>query len=561
MSSTAALTFNKYDLLSKKIVLSSIFLCQNFATFKAIDPKLKTSSQVTWNQPLGYETNISIYNPLVKKKTKLVLQNENCVKWYSCGPTVYDSAHIGHASSYIRLDIIRRILSNVFGLNVFYLMGITDIDDKIIARSNETKEDFRTLAKRYEVEFFQDLSNLNVLPPTMTVRVSDHIPEIISFVKGIMQTDRAYKAKSGSVYFSTQKFPRYGKLRSLVEGEDEEGMKSGEKEHPHDFSLWKAAKPQEPHWDSPWGPGRPGWHIECSAMASKVLGPSLDIHSGGQDLVFPHHENEEAQSCVYHDTSQWVNYWLHTGHLQVKGDVKMSKSLKNTISISEFLKSYTSNHLRMLCLLSPYRHGIDYSTEAMKTAENCCHRIQSFVDECQLYLAGLKGSTDIDEPFVLKQVQETKKLVENYLADDFDTPRAMTEILKFVTSVNSMIGKPVIDAASSNVNARPVAIASAMNFVKDIFATLGITFASDKGGAADHQKLSSVLDATMDFRSQVREVALHPDMAAAAKPQRQQLLQSCDQFRDDLAAAGVEIKDHRSQKSTWSLKDIAVTQE
>uniref|UniRef100_A0A1B6FV68 cysteine--tRNA ligase n=1 Tax=Cuerna arida TaxID=1464854 RepID=A0A1B6FV68_9HEMI len=538
------------NILVKKVIIGSLVFCQNFAgsCIALSETVPKPASHSKWHEPIGYDSDILIYNPLIKQKSKLLLQVENTIKWYSCGPTVYDSAHIGHASCYVKLDIIRRILTSVFNLDVFYLMGITDIDDKIILRSNEAKEDFQSLAERYKVEFFNDLEKLNVLPPTMTVKVSDHIPDIISFIEKILEKGHAYVAPSGSVYFAVEGFPSYGKLRPPQLSESPE-KPNPEKRSPLDFTLWKAAKAGEPKWNSPWAPGRPGWHIECSAMASKVLGPRLDIHSGGQDLVFPHHQNEEAQSCAYHNTSQWVNYWLHTGHLSVKGDVKMSKSLKNTVSISQLLEKYSSNHFRMLCLLSPYRNSIEYSEETMGTAVGNCRRVESFLDECELYLSGVKRTGSVDEVAVIKMIQDTKTAVRRHLADDFDTPRAIDEVLRFVSAINTMLGSPSSELTSHSV----VAIASASNFVKNTLTQLGFSLESDQGGREDVRKLTSVLDATVAFRSSVREVALHPEMV---KPRRAQLLKACDTLRMALSETGVEVKDHKSQKSTWSLKDV-----
>ncbi|KAL1139039.1 hypothetical protein AAG570_009100 [Ranatra chinensis] len=305
-----------------------------------------------WRLPGGHETDLRIYNLCEKKKVKLITNRKNLVSWYTCGPTVYDSAHIGHACCYVKLDILRRILQDFLNLKVVMVMGVTDIDDKIIARANECNENFNVVSRQYEKEFFDDISSLGVLSPSKVGRVTDYIPEIICFVRKIVESGYGYSTSDVSSY------PFYGKLVPTPE-KNTLGCVLGtnEKRSPLDFALWKGAKLGEPSWNSPWGPGRPGWHIECSTIASILLGPNIDLHSGGVDLIFPHHENEEAQSCAYHDTKQWVNYWIHTGHLYLKGDVKMSKSLKNTISIKDFLSEYTSDDLRMFCLISPYRNG------------------------------------------------------------------------------------------------------------------------------------------------------------------------------------------------------------
>nr|CAD7426019.1 unnamed protein product [Timema monikensis] len=236
------------------------------------------------------------------------------------------------------------------------VMGITDIDDKIIHRAAELGEDINTLTRRFEAEFHEDMAKLNIKPATIITRVTDFVPRIISFVQEIVDKGNGYVTVDGSVYFDTSQFDRYGKLFPVSMNE-EPAQPSVDKKSPLDFALWKGAKPHEPSWLSPWGPGRPGWHIECSTMASAMFGRTMDLHSGGVDLLFPHHENEEAQSCVHHGVSQWVNYWLHSGHLHLKGNTKMSKSLKNTISIRDFLTKFTANEFRVFCLLSRYRNG------------------------------------------------------------------------------------------------------------------------------------------------------------------------------------------------------------
>nr|CAD7412776.1 unnamed protein product [Timema poppensis] len=317
---------------------------------------VRTQSNAKWILPSGHDTNIYVYNCITKKKVPLILKNPNYASWYMCGPTVYDSAHIGHACCYMKFDIIRRILCNHFDINVVMVMGITDIDDKIIHRAAELGEDINTLTRRFEAEFHEDMAKLNIKPATIITRVTDFVPRIISFVQEIVDKGNGYVTADGSVYFDTSQFDRYGKLFPVSMNE-EPAQPAVDKKSPLDFALWKGAKPNEPSWLSPWGPGRPGWHIECSTMASAMFGRTMDLHSGGVDLLFPHHENEEAQSCVHHGVSQWVNYWLHSGHLHLKGDTKMSKSLKNTISIRDFLTKFTANEFRVFCLLSRYRNG------------------------------------------------------------------------------------------------------------------------------------------------------------------------------------------------------------
>ena len=310
-----------------------------------------------WINPLDslkdkpiYRTGLKVNNSLCNEKVEFVTKNgDRTLNWYMCGPTVYDSAHLGHARTYLTFDILRRILSSYFNYDVNLCMNITDIDDKIIKRSNEQNIEFSKFAKMWEDDFFKDMRNLNVLYPNHITRVSEYIPEIIDFIKVIMDKGYAYENK-GSVYFDIDAYKKGGhmyaklvpqdKVQNIEELEEAEGALSkdtiNDKKNKGDFALWKASKPGEPFWASPWGNGRPGWHIECSVMCSSVFGTSLDIHSGGIDLRFPHHDNEIAQTEAHDESKQWINYFLHTGHLKIEG-LKMSKSLKNFKKISEAL--------------------------------------------------------------------------------------------------------------------------------------------------------------------------------------------------------------------------------
>lgn len=313
----------------------------------------------TLKEPI-FRTGLVVNNSLCNKKVEFVTCKGNkTINWYMCGPTVYDSPHLGHARTYLTFDIIRRILSNYFNYDVNLCMNITDIDDKIIKRSNEEKKNFNEFARHWENVFFQDMRSLNVMYPNYITRVSEYIPEIISFIKVILQKGYAYE-NNGSVYFDIEKYKEgghmYAKLvpqdknKNLDELQEAEGVLSkdntNEKKNKGDFALWKASKKDEPFWDSPWGKGRPGWHIECSVMNYSIFGKSLDIHSGGIDLKFPHHDNEIAQTEAHDESKQWINYFLHTGHLKIEG-LKMSKSLKNFKKISDFINLYSPNAFRL----------------------------------------------------------------------------------------------------------------------------------------------------------------------------------------------------------------------
>lgn len=510
-----------------------------------------------WKLPSGYETNISVYNCITDSKVPLILKNSNYMSWYMCGPTVYDSAHLGHACCYVKFDIIRRILSSYFNINVVMMMGVTDIDDKIINRAAERKEDPKKLADYYEKKFFEDMANLNIQPPSVVTKVTNFIPEIINFIQKIIDKKQAYIAVDGSVYFDTLSFDRYGKLSTYI---PREGIIPEQKKSLMDFALWKGSKPGEPWWASPWGPGRgrPGWHIECSAMASSVFGSNIDFHSGGIDLLFPHHENEEAQSCAFHGVEQWVNYWLHSGHLHVKGEEKMSKSLKNTISITDFLSSFSANEFRIFCLLSPYRDGMEYTDTLMQNAVAITKKIESFLTDSEAYIKGYTAHGDIDESQLLESLSNTKVKVLRALSDDFDTATAMSALTSLIGSANKMLHQRPQTISQPVRN--PAAVAAVVTYVRQSLEKFGFTFKSRKESSLQYvdgsQHIDGILDNIVQFRNQVRIYALDPPQAEnkTRDLKDEALLQACDSLRDNLLSAGVQIKDH-GKMSTWSYTE------
>ena len=316
---------------------------------------------------------IQLYNTLTNKKEPLETLEPGVVKMYVCGPTVYHKAHIGHAMSAMVFDIIRRYLE-YRGYEVRFAMNFTDVDDKIIKRANEMCVDPFKLAEGYIDDFQQDMKDLNIKPATYNPRATQEIDEIIKIGQGLVDKGYAYPL-DGDVYFRVRKDPGYGKLS----GRNIDDMRSGfrkevddRKEDPLDFALWKSAKPGEPSWESPWGPGRPGWHIECSAMNHHLFGDSIDIHGGGNDLIFPHHENEIAQSECY-TGKPFARYWMHNGMLRLGGE-KMSKSLGNIISIQDFLKDHSANSFRYLILNSAYRNPILFDKDTLAQAEKAVDR-------------------------------------------------------------------------------------------------------------------------------------------------------------------------------------------
>ncbi|XP_074913607.1 putative cysteine--tRNA ligase, mitochondrial isoform X3 [Buteo buteo] len=530
-----------------------------------------------WVPPAGWDSGIVAYNSRSRSKEPLVLATGGVATWYSCGPTVYDRAHLGHASSYVRFDIIRRIMTRFFGIEVIMVMGITDIDDKIIKRANEMNISPVALARIYEEDFKQDMAALKVLPPTVYMRVTDNIPQIISFIKTIIASGQAYATSQGNVYFDVKSWGRrYGVLTTIYPDTQDEAVDT-DKRHGKDFALWKAARPQELSWTSPWGKGRPGWHIECSTISSAVFGKQLDIHTGGKDLAFPHHENEIAQCEVYHQCEQWGNYFLHSGHLHVKGSQeKMSKSLKNFITIKDFLKKFSSDQFRMFCLRSRYSSAVEFSDDSMDDAKHLLQAISSFIRDANAYIKGQLVCDPVREDILWERLANTKVTVKAAFADDFDTSRAVAAIMDLIHHGNRQLKAVTKDAGSPRSS---VVYGSIISYIEGFFNALGMSFGERQValGGDNSAVLSNVIDELVRFRAKVRHYALAlPEEADAVpmegavaaegakqeqKEKRQQLirerkplLEACDSLRGDLAAFGIHIKD-RAAVSTWEIEE------
>jgi cysteinyl-tRNA synthetase len=369
---------------------------------------------------------MKIYNTLSSRKEDFIPQ-EDTVKMYVCGVTPYAPSHLGHAMSYIVFDTIRRYLE-FRGYKVKYVQNFTDIDDKIIARSNESGISSKELAQRFIDQYFTDMDALNIKRADKYPKATEEIPKIIEVITGLLKNGHAYQA-GGDVYFRVTSDPDYGKLshRTL------DGMIAGArveigeaKEHPLDFVLWKAAKPGEPQWHSPWGPGRPGWHIECTAMSLKYLGQTLDIHGGGQDLIFPHHENEIAQSESFTGVKPFVRHWLHNGLLQL-GEEKMSKSTGKLVTISEALAKYSPDALRLWVLSSIYRSPITYSDENLEAIEKGVERLLRTTASIEAWNYTATSSIDA-QPY-------RKRFIEA-MDDDFGTPQAIAALFDLAREIN-----------------------------------------------------------------------------------------------------------------------------
>ncbi len=367
---------------------------------------------------------IKIYNTLSGQKENFVPTGDR-IKMYVCGVTPYASSHLGHAMSYIVFDTIRRYLE-FRGHEVHYVQNFTDIDDKIITRANARNIPSQELAEGFIAQYLTDMSALNVKRADLYPRATEEIPKIIEVIEGLIQKGHAYQM-GGDVYFRVTNDPDYGKLShrnldDMVAGARIEVSEA--KEHPLDFALWKAAKPGEPHWQSPWGPGRPGWHIECSAMSLKYLGETIDIHGGGQDLIFPHHENEIAQSESFTSVTPFVRYWLHNGLMQL-GEDKMSKSSGRLITISETLERYSADAIRLWVLSSHYHSPITYSDEILASMEKGVERLirAAHVD--------LETSTTT----LIEPASYREQFIEA-MDDDFGTPQAVAVLFDLAHEIN-----------------------------------------------------------------------------------------------------------------------------
>ncbi|EDW61126.1 cysteine--tRNA ligase, cytoplasmic [Drosophila virilis] len=634
--------------------------------------------QPAWQAPTtSARPQLRLYNSLTRQKEEFVPLSGNNVKWYSCGPTVYDASHMGHARSYISFDILRRILANYFGYNIHYVMNITDIDDKIIKRArqyhlyeqyasgaeqlpleqllNEQKEVlnqlqvkcdkntdpdkkvmlekmlqrmidalealtqavssgnadeiakmrchylaeakdpiaewldgkkgahvndntvFEALPRYWEDHFHNDMKSLNILPPDVLTRVSEYVPQIVAFIQRIIDNGLAYEA-NGSVYFDVNGFDKrekhhyaklvpeaYGDTTSLQEGEGDLSVTAdrlSEKRSPNDFALWKASKAGEPWWDSPWGHGRPGWHIECSAMASDIFGSIFDIHTGGVDLKFPHHDNELAQSEAAFGESEWVKYFLHTGHLTIAG-CKMSKSLKNFVTIQEALRKHSATQLRLAFLLHSWKDTLDYSENTMEMAT----QYEKFLNEFFLNVKDLTRHVLSGKPMqqfsewtaveaaLQAKFNEAQGQVHAALCDNIDTRSALDSVRELVSTTNIYI-------RDNKTRLNHLLLRKVATYITDLLHIFG-AISGPRGGIGfpltgtesnnseinDHESVvMPYVQSVAEFRNFVRE--------QAKVLKAFDILKLCDDLRDDvLPNLGVRLEDKDGGKFAVKLVD------
>ncbi len=485
---------------------------------------------------------LTIFNTMTRKKEPFEPLRPGKVGIYVCGITAYDRCHIGHARSAVVFDVVVRYLRQK-GLDVTFVRNFTDIDDKIINRAQEEGIDPGELAEREIDHFYQDMDSLLVLRADIEPRATRHIPEIIALISTLIEKGFAYEA-AGDVYFAVRRFPSYGALskRNLEELRSGARIKPGEKKRdPLDFALWKAAKPGEPKWDSPWGPGRPGWHIECSAMSMKYLGTTIDIHGGGLDLAFPHHENERAQSEAATGKT-FVRFWMHNGFVTIKGE-KMSKSLGNFITIKDILTHFHPEALRLFLLSKHYRSPLDYSPEALKEST-------AALDRC--YKALFEAQTVVNLPIKKKRplppevekdlsmISALDKQVEEAMDDDFNTALALGNIFEAVRGLNRIL---------QHASKRPSAlykqgIEEACSQIKKATSILGILTEEpqdyidmrNKQALAASGLTKEELDRLIEKRNQAR---------------KKKDWQLADNIREELFEKGITLKD-TPQGTIWS---------
>ena len=408
---------------------------------------------------------MQIFNTMTRRKEEFVPQTPGEYRIYVCGPTVYNYIHMGNARPLVVFDTLRRYLE-YRGSKVIFVSNITDIDDKLITRAREEGVSMAEVARRYTEEYLKDSDGLNVKRPTVQPRATDHIQEILGIVADLVASGHAYVARNGDVYFRVKSDPGYGKLSHLNLDDLESGnrelrsqMDDDLKEDPADFAVWKAAKPGEPAWDSPYGPGRPGWHIECSAMARRHLGKTIDLHAGGQDLVFPHHENEIAQSeCANGCT--FARNWMHNGFLNVNNQ-KMSKSLNNFFTVREVADKYGYEPIRYFMLTAGYRMPLNYTVDLIESCKNSLERLYTCRDNLDFAIEHAHGDSDA---LVEKAGQARQKFI-TAMDDDLNTPDALAALFDFVKDINTLS-----DAAS-----RP-ALEQAAQMFDELAGVLGLLY-------------------------------------------------------------------------------------
>ena len=481
---------------------------------------------------------LKIYNSLSRQLEDFLPQTEGHVSMYSCGPTVYDYIHIGNARTALVTDIVRRYLEYK-GYTVKLVQNLTDIDDKIIARAQTLGISSGQLAQTNGEAYFEDTQRLGIQPADVHPKATEHIPEMIDLIQTLIDKGAAYVI-DGSVYYRVNSFDEYGKLsrrkpEDLLAGARVEVDER--KEDPRDFDMWKAAKPGEPSWGSPWGPGRPGWHIECSSMAMKHLGETIDIHAGGEDLLFPHHENEIAQSELA-TGKPFVRYWIHVAFLKIDGK-RMGKSEKNFIFLREALDKYPAEVIRHFLISAHYRHPLDYSLESLQKSESALKRLNNCLDTLKKYDEESPGILEADDT-TLSNASESNRILlsaietmQSHFTDamdsDFNSAQAVGSIFSLVSQTNKALG-------SSN-GVSPNVLANAYRTLVETCQVLGIYTMNKPDADNSAEYLEPLVELLLEIRQESRN---------------QKDWDTSDKIRDRLKKLNIEIKDTR-EGSTWKF--------
>ena len=458
---------------------------------------------------------MKIFNSMSRQKEEFVPIQPGKVSIYACGPTVYNFIHVGNARPIILFDVLRRYFE-YRGYDVTFVQNFTDVDDKIIKRANEEGITSQEVAEKYIQEYFTDAQGLGVRPATIHPKATENMQQIIDMVQTLIDKGYAYPVENGDVYYRTLKFKGYGKLSHQPIEDLQSGARIavGEvKENPLDFALWKAAKPGEPAWDSPWGPGRPGWHIECSAMSNRYLGKTIDIHCGGEDLQFPHHENEIAQSEAANGC-EFVHYWMHNGFLNIDNR-KMSKSLGNFFTVREAAEAYGYETIRLFMLSAHYRSPLNYSADILHQAQNSLDRLYSAEDHLKYLVAnGAEGDKNAAEAALVDTFDSYRQRFDEAMDDDFNTANAISVLFELVRAIN-------IATADENQPTKAGAQVC-LDMVHEFTDVLGLLY-SRKEESLDEK---------------VEQMIADRQAARAAKNWAE-----ADRIRDELKDMGIELKD------------------
>ena len=453
---------------------------------------------------------MKIFNTLTREKEEFKPITEGEVKIYACGPTVYNYIHIGNARPICVFDVLRRYLE-YRGYKVTFVQNFTDIDDKIIKKANEEGTDYKTVSEKYIEEFWKDAKGLNFRPATVHPKATENIDKIIEIVSGLIESGHAY-AVDGDVYFSPKTFPEYGKLSHQPLEELEAGariMVGDIKRDPMDFALWKAAKPGEPYWDSPWGKGRPGWHIECSAMVCRYLGETIDIHCGGQDLIFPHHENEIAQSECF-TCKPFAHYWMHNGYINVD-NVKMSKSLGNFFTVRDVAEKYGYEPIRYLMISSSYRSPINYSVDIIEQCKASLQRLYTCRDGIDFEIKNAHDG-ELDENIKAQFDKRVEQFIKA-MDDDLNTADGIAAVFELARDINTLVvGK-------------------------------GVSKATAEYAAKIFDELTGVLGLVYNRKTETLDEDIDAMIEARTKARKEKNWAEADRIRDELKAMGIVLED------------------